>query len=459
MNIIVVGAGISGLAIARALQARAPDARVTVLESSWRSGGKIQTEQVDGFTIEWGPNGFLDNAPATLALAHDLSLDDSLVLASAAARKRFVVWGGALHRLPESPLAFLRSTLLSRRGRARVLCEPFARRTPQGLEPTVAEFGARRLGREAVERLLDPMVSGIYAGDPNALSVQAAFPKIAALERTYGSLARGMIATARERRKMGGAAVTTGPGGTLRSFRGGLEELTTRLRGELGVAVIANAHVTALEPLADDRLLVITADGQSRDADRVVLAIPAYAAADLVLRHAPDAAPPLRAIPFAAVAVVALAYRRASLRCDLDGFGFLAPHAAGRRILGCLWDSSIFPGSRAPDGFALLRVLLGGVRAGELVDRTDGELTDIVRGELRALLQIDAAPEFVRIARHARAIPQYTVGHRERVLAAEQALATALPGVILAGNAYRGAALNDCVANADTVAHRALAGV
>ena len=280
-RVVVVGGGISGLATAYRIvsgcEARGIPLALTLLEGEPRLGGKIVTERRDGFTVEGGPNGFLDGKPETLRLAHDLGLGEHLLPSSDAARRRFVFRHGALHALPESPPAFFRSHLLSLPGRLRILAEPFIRPAPPDLDESLAEFGTRRLGAEAVDALLDPMVSGVYAGDPRKLSVWACFPRIKELERDYGSLIRALLTLQRERRKAlaSGAAPAAAPGGggpagpsgKLTSFAAGTEVLGERLREVLGERVRVGAAaraVTANRGGASGRYRVVLGNGEVR---------------------------------------------------------------------------------------------------------------------------------------------------------------------------------------------------
>ncbi len=468
-RVVVIGGGISGLATAYRIvggcEARGIPLALTLLESEPRLGGKIVTHRRDGFTVEGGPNGFLDGKPETLRLARDLALEDRLLPSSDAARRRFVFRHGELHALPESPPAFFRSRLLSLPGRLRIVAEPFIRPAPPELDESLAEFGARRLGPEAVDALLDPMVSGVYAGDPRKLSVWACFPRIKELERDYGSLIKALLRLQRERRKAlaSGAAPASAPGGggpagpsgKLTSFGAGTEVIVERLREVLGerVRVGAAAHAVTSGGAGGHRVRL--AGGEVLDADAVVLAVPAYAAAELLAELAPAAATSAREIPYAPAAVVALGFERAAVRHPLDGFGFLIPRTEGRRILGSLWTSSIYPGHRAPDGRVLLRTIVGGARNPEIAGLPADELVEVVRGELRSILGIEAPVVFREVFQWPVAIPQYNVGHRERVRRIDEALAPH-PGVVVTGNAYRGVGINDCTREAERAAERVI---
>lgn len=472
-RVVVVGGGIAGLATALQLADRGKalpgGLDVRLLEAAPRLGGNIRTEHAEGFTVEWGPNGFLDNVPAMARLVERVGLAPAVRRADDAAGKRYLFRHGRLHELPAGPGGFLASPVLSLRGRLRVLLEPFAATRPEGVDESIHEFAARRIGAEAAEVLVDAMVSGVFAGDTKRLSLASAFPKMAAMEAEHGSLVRAMLARMRERRaakrrarelaargeeaaeltRPGGPA---GPGGTLTSFEGGLEHLIDALAAALGDAVRTGAPVAEVAPVVASesgtrRWRVIEEAGESIDADAVVLAVPAARAAGLVRAADAGLAGELEAIRTAGLAVVALGYEAASLQRVPAGFGFLIPRSEGVRSLGCLWDSSIFPG-RAPADRVLLRVMIGGAHDPGAVDLDDGALLATVRADLARTMALDAEPCFVRIYRHPRGIAQYEPGHQARLAGIEDRLRR-LGGLRLAGSSYRGVSMNSCVEDAE----------
>ncbi len=442
MKIVIVGGGISGLSLAEAVLVRRPSAEVLVLEAEPRVGGKIWTDRTEsGFLCEGGVNGFLDNKPRTLELAGRLKI--SPLRSNDASRKRFLYSGGRLHGLPESPPAFFLAGFLSPWGKLRLLAEPFIKKGT-GEDETLAAFATRRLGREIFNKLIDPMASGIYAGDGRQLSLQSCFPRIHELEQTYGSLIRALVAIQRRRRREGGPKTGPGPGGVLTSFRDGMQTMINGLMAVLGDRVRTGCPVEAVAPRGD-RWEVNTPQGVE-EADRVVVASPAYAAGKILAGLDPDFGRILGGIPYPSVAVCCLGYRKEKVGHALDGFGYLIPAEEKRDILGSLWDSSIFP-NRAPEGFVLLRSMLGGARASALAMRSEDEIADSVRKEIEDVLGITGTPDLVRVYRHERAIPQYLVGHRERLDDLDRCVSR-FPGLSLTGNAYRGIGVNDCVARA-----------
>lgn len=442
LDVLVIGAGISGLAAAHGL-ARAGRS-VAVLEAGARPGGVIASMTRDGFLYETGPNSALDTSPLIGELVHDLGLDAALRWASATADTRYVLRDGVPIALPMSPGAFLRTPLFSAAAKLALMREPFVRRGDAGTEESIAAFVRRRLGSEFLDYAIDPFVAGVYAGDPEQISVQAAFPKLHALEQRWGSLIRGQILGAGERRRQKAVAKNTARSF---SFAGGMQVLTDALAAAVG-AVQLNARVQHFERAADG-LFTLRSDGdggtQIWRARSVVLATPADAAAALLRPHAADAATALAAIAYAPVATVASAYDRAAIAHPLDGFGCLVPRREQRRLLGVLFSSSMFDG-RAPADQVLLTSFVGGMRQPPLAGLPEDELAELVRAEHQALLGARQPPRFQRVTRWARAIPQYTLGHAARLARAEVAR-QALPGLFFCANWTGGVAVGDCIRN------------
>ena len=456
-RIVVVGAGISGLATAYRLRQALPAAHITVLEQRDRPGGTIWTEERDGFRVEVGANGFLDTKLSTLALCHELGLGGRLVPAGdSAGRNRYLFWEGKLQALPGGWRAFLGSGLLSWRGKLRLLSEPFRRRRRCGADESVAAFARRRAGREAADVLADALVTGIHAGDPALLSVRAAFPRLCAYEEQYGSVFRGMLAAALRRRAEAAARGQVSATGKMWSFREGLRLLIETLQGRLQGQLCLGAAVTRLEKgVAEGHRPCWTVYGEGQErwtADAVVLTCPAHRQAAVLHDLDRGLADEIAGIVSNKVAVVALGYRRDDVPGDLQGFGYIAPQRTRRDVLGVQWCSSIFPG-RAPEGAVLLRAMCGGWHRPELVGWDDLTLVEAVRRDLYAAMGITAAPRLHHIVRWEQAIPQYHLGHLERVARIE-ARAGSHPGLFLSGNAYHGVALNDCTEQAGLVAER-----
>ncbi len=430
----------------------APGCPVQVLEAAARPGGVIGSERRSGVLFERGPNSGMDTSPAINALLDDLGIRSQRLDASKASSRRYVLRGGRLVALPMSGGAFIATPLFSPAAKLRLFAEPFIARAPSEAEESIAGFVRRRLGREFLDFAVEPFVSGIYAGDPEQLSVRAAFPRLHALEQRYGSLLRGAILGARERRrkaeKSKSAAVSF-------SFRHGMQTLTDALAAALAdVQCGATVVQLAREP---DGSYVVTVDRVSHAAHAatlraraIVLAVPAYAGAALVRALAPDAAASLEAIPYAPVMVVASAYRRSDVGHPLDGFGFLAPAREQPRVLGSLFSSTMFE-QRAPGDTVVFTSFLGGRRNPALIDAPDEELLQSVRYELERLVAARGTPLFDEITRWPRAIPQYTIGHLQRIAQVERA-ERELPGLTFCANYRGGVSIGDCIMNGEAMA-------
>ena len=460
-RVAIVGGGISGLAAALAIEDLSrergvPVPELVVLESHTRPGGKIQTLSDQGFTCEWGVNGFLNKEPATLELVQRLGLQDRLQPATALFNNRFLYTRGKLRPIAMHPLKFLFSGIMPFCDKVRLFRELWVPRRPEDAEgdESVAEFARRRVGDGAFKVLVDPMQTGIFAGDPEQMSVASCFPRVVEVEREYGSLIKGMAALARERRGQGEPLPGAGPAGHLTSFQGGMEQLTWSASDALGPRLLLERGVDRISRQERGFLLEGGALDHPLEADAVVLACPAHASSPMVRGMDPKLADLMAEIPYSPLAVVCLGYAREQVAHEMNGFGFLAPRDAGLRLLGALWTSSIFPG-RSPEGQVLIRCMIGGARDPQALELSDEELVAAIQAELDGAMGISGEPSFCRIFRHQLGIPQYTIGHPGRLEAMEQR-AAALPGLVLGGNAYRGVSVNDCAKNAWPTAERVL---
>lgn len=445
MDVAIVGGGISGLAAAHALQTeaerRGTPLQLTLVEAEGRLGGKCDTRQRDGFLVEAAVNGWLSSKVPAERLVEHLGLQDQRLEASRAAQRRFVMLDGRLVQLPSGPGSFVRSPLLTARGKLRVMGELFVRRGPDA-EESVADFARRRLGEEVVARLVDPMVSGIFAGDVEQLSLPSAFPLMQRAERDHGSLIRAMF---RGR----------GPMGRLVSLQRGVQQLTETLRARLNAQVLAGCEVNRISRTGGTFALHL-ADGRRIGAEKVVCATPSYATARLVTDLHGPLADALVTIPYAHVVIVAQAWPAAAMAQHVDSFGFLVPGREGSAVLGMLCDSSIFVG-RAPEGYVLTRTILAGARHPEVMHWSDDDVMQYALALVCKALRVEVSPVWQWVIRHANGIPQYNVGHGARV-AQVMARAAEVPGLVLTGNAYRGVSLSDCIGAAPAVAEAVLGG-
>jgi oxygen-dependent protoporphyrinogen oxidase len=436
-RVVVIGAGISGLAAARAAwergRERGEPIEVCVFEREPEVGGKAVTLVDDGWMVETGPTGYLDNEPEVDRLVGWAGLTKQP--ANTASARRFLVRGGKMREIKASPLGFLSSGILGPTGLLRLAAEPLIPgRPPERGDESVWEFARRRIGRQAADRMIAPMVLGVFAGDAKRLSLPAAFPKMAEIEREHGSLVRGLIARARQKRLKGGPA---GPSGTLTSFADGLQELPRALARHPETKVRTGAPVRELREGPEGRFLV-NVDDESVPADAVVLAVEPWAAAELLDPLRPEAARRLAEIETPPVSVVALGFGPESFDRVPRGFGVLIPRGEGYRTLGVLWDTHLFPG-RSPEGRLLVRAMLGGAVDPSAAEAPPAQQISLCRRELAALFGLTADPVFEHVAVWPRAISQYTLGHLDRVAEVEGRLAEPL-ALHIAGNGLHGIA-------------------
>jgi oxygen-dependent protoporphyrinogen oxidase len=458
---LVVGGGIAGLAAAHRLQRAAEAAglrlQVTLLEREGRLGGKILTEQAGQFTLEAGPDAFVSTKPWAVQLCRELGLEARLLGANLAQRRVYVLRGGKLQRLPDGlammvparlgPL--LASPLLSPRAKARLGLDLVLPARGGEADESLGAFLSRRLGRQAYERLIEPLMSGIYAGDGDRLSLQATFPFLREWERLYGSLTRGAMALARARGRNGRAEAGRS---IFLTLTGGLGELVRSLQAALGGAQLLG--VAAARILRDGLAYRVQTEAGDFRAEALILATPAFVSAELLHSLRPELSSLLERIEYVSSATVSLAYSQEELPRPLDGHGYVIPRGEGRQALACTWTSTKFP-HRAPQGLALLRVFLG--RAGQPLAAGTGpeDLIAWARAELRATLGVEAEPRLARAYLWPRSMPQYNLGHPERLGLIQSELAQ-LPGLFLAGAGYQGVGIPDCIHSGQTAAEAAL---
>jgi oxygen-dependent protoporphyrinogen oxidase len=448
-EVLVIGAGISGLAAAWNLQRLGHD--VVVLEAEARAGGTIGSVREDGCLFETGPNSTLETTPLIGELIEQAGIRHERISASPAAKNRFVLRGGRLVALPTTPPAFFATALFSWRAKLGLVREPFVAPSAPDADETVAQFVRRRLGPEFLDYAINPFVAGVYAGDPERLSVRAAFPRLFELEQRHGSLIRGQVFGARERKRN---PEKSKQAAAMLSFRNGMQSLTDALAARLG-RVVFSTRATSLARDAQGMWKVAARGGGGQvdyRARSLVLAVPADAASRLVEPHAVAAAKALDEIVYPPVASVASAYARDEVMHALDGFGFLVPEKEGRRVLGSIFSSTLFE-NRAPARTVLLTTFVGGMRQPELARREDAQIAAIAHEELAELLGIRGAPRWQRVTRWPRAIPQYAPGHLQRMQALEAA-ERELRGLYFCANYRGGISVADCVKSAHAMAER-----
>ena len=432
-RVCIVGGGISGLCTANAL--RRANADVTLFEKGPTAGGNIRTEQIDGFQVEHGPNSLIVTSEL-FELISNLGIGAQIAQAKPAAKNRFIVRGRKLLPLPSGLLDLARSSVFSFGAKMRLLKEPLVRSRSAAAE-SVAAFFERRLGREIVDNAVDPFISGIFAGDPERLSIEHAFPRIFELERGHTSLLVGALLSRRGAKRPKGITRTI-------SFAGGMQTLTDGLAEELGECLRLNTAVRSIVPRSPG-FEVTTADGAAEFFDAVVIGAPAWAAADLLRENGPHLAETLSEIYYPPVAVVFTGFKKSSVKASPDGFGFLVPGTEKMNILGSLWTSSVFE-NRAPEGYHLFTTFIGGARNAELAALGENELADMAAADLDAVMGLSGPPEFASVKKWERAIPQYNIGY-DKVVKAIENFESENRGIFFCSNFYKGISVGDCVKN------------
>ncbi len=439
MKIGVIGGGISGLAVGcklSLLKKSGADIDITLIEAGDKLGGTIDTARRDGYVVEAGTNGFLDSKPTTSELFEEMGLSHKLVKSNDKARKRFIQRYGELQRLPEGGPAFLTSKILTMGGKLRLAGEMFVPKRTDGVDETLAEFIKRRLGQEALDYMIAPMVSGIFAGDPAKMSIRSCFPVISDLEKNYGGLIKGLL---KKPKKKSGPA---GPGGVLTSYEGGMGQAILDLEEkavENGLKVIKSSPVKKITK--KDNKYIVEAN-ETHEFDIVAICAPSYEVAEFTKELDSELSEALSGIEYSPMFVCGAAFKSEDVGDELDGFGYLIPRKEGLEILGTLFTSSMFP-MQAPSGTKLLRIMVGGDTNRGIENKSDDELAEICLNDVRKILDIKSEPIMVQNYRYSKAIPQYYVGHSERVAKVEERTKT-LGNIYVGGNILYGIGLNDC---------------
>jgi oxygen-dependent protoporphyrinogen oxidase len=465
-HIVIIGGGIAGLSSAyyavKKTKEQGLPVNVTLIESDSRWGGKIVTDRADfndgQFIIEGGPDTFLATKPWGVALCRELGLGERLHGTNPNQKNTYVLHQNKLEPLPDglammvptNVQAILKSHLVSWFGKARMGFDFVQPAKASNGDESLGTFVSRRLGREAYENLIEPLMSGIYAGDGDALSLASTFPYLRDLEIKYGSLALGAL----QMRKQSNGKSVQGSRSAFLTPTTGLAEIVEALTKYLqtnNVDLHLNTTVSRISKI-DSRYLVKLEDGSSLNSDSVILATPAYVSGTLLASLNPKLGSDLKNIPYTSTATVSLAYRLSDIPRELDGYGYVIPRRAGRKALACTWTSTKFP-HRAPDGYALIRVFVG--RAGQDIPWNENDLLALAREELKLTLGITAKPILSRVFMWDKAMPQYNLGHPELLKQIDLALDNH-PGLALAGNGYRGIGIPDCIHSGELAVNKIL---
>ena len=470
-RIAVIGGGITGLSAAHRLIecSEGIPMEVTLLEGGDRLGGGIRTIRRDGYLIEAGPDNFITTKPWGLNLCKRIGLADRLIQTNDSHRRAFLVHRDELHPLPDGFLmlaptrirSLVTSRLFSWRGKLRMAVEPLIPRKKDDEDESLASFVTRRLGREALQRAAQPLVSGIYTSDPETLSLRATMPRFLEMEKECGSIIRGMRREQRRKKKAGNGGRSGESGARYSMFvtlDNGLQVLIDSLTSRLPPGVVRlNRRVAGITPIpnaedagAKPRWKISLQDGNGMEVHGIIIAVPAYRAAKFVEGFDPELGQQIGSIEYASSAVVNLAYRRDDVPHPLNGFGFIVPAIEKRDIIACTFSSVKYSG-RAPEGGLLLRCFLGGAIQPHIYEWEDDEMIRAVRREMRDLLGIQESPKFSLVHRHPQAMPQYRVGHLRHVSGIQDQLRRH-PGLILAGNAYHGVGIPDCIHSGEEAA-------
>ncbi|MFD0713933.1 protoporphyrinogen oxidase [Paenibacillus sp. GCM10027626] len=456
-RIVVIGGGISGLSSAfyllRQAEAAGRKLEMTIVDPADRIGGKINTLHRDGFVIERGPDSFLARKKPIIDLAFDLGIEQQLVGTNPEAKKTYILHQGKLHAMPAGLVLgiptelepFMKTEMLSTRAKCRALLDLVMRPRKEESDESLGDFLSRRLGPEVMERIAEPLLAGIYAGDLRKLSLQATFPQFGMAERKHGSLIQGMRlnrgkapAIAADADKLPPSARTA-----FLTFSGGLAVMVDALdRALAAVGRKLGVKAVAINPQSDGSYEVALGDGETVSADQIVITAPAFHAAELLQPHADVSA--LQAVRYVSVANVVMAFDKATFGQRFDGSGFVIPRSEGTSITACTWTSTKWLHT-SPDDKVLLRCYVGRSGDEEIVDLPDDKLAEVVRRDIRNIMNITAEPLFTEITRLHRSMPQYPVGHLDNIAALRSQMAERLPGVWVTGAAFDGVGLPDCI--------------
>ncbi|MBS4028562.1 MAG: protoporphyrinogen oxidase [Ignavibacteriales bacterium] len=454
--VIIIGAGISGLTVAYFLKKNG--CNVTVLEEDSEVGGTMKTEFIDGYLIETGPNSALETTPLFKEIIQGVGIENEMVYANETSNKRYILKDGTLHAMPMSPPAFLKSKLLSAKGKLRVAGEFFQGKAYS--EESIAQFVERRLGKEFLDYFINPFVAGVFAGNPEKLSVRSAFPKLYALEEKYGGIFKGVIRGRRERKQRAKSGEQSKESAKMFSFKNGMQTLPKAIAQFLGDDIFLNAKVEHVIPIRDGNKCMFTVsythDGVSEkiESHNVVFSIPAYHLSEIIRQIDPEMSKTLSSIYYPPVAEVFFGFKKEQIKRELDGFGYLIPEKEKRNILGTIWSSSLFS-NRSPNDFVALTTFVGGARQPEICNLDDEQLSNTVLDELKSIMNVEGKPAFTKINRWQKAIPQYELGYHKTEQAFEK-FEQNFRGAFLCANFRGGISVGDCVISGERVARSIL---
>jgi oxygen-dependent protoporphyrinogen oxidase len=448
-KIVVIGAGISGLTVAYLLKQKGYE--VTVLEKKNEVGGTIETSYENGFLFDHGPTNALETAPLVAKLVDELNLKDQLVYANKTANKRYIFRNNHLHELPNSLSTLLKTKLLSFNAKLRILAEPVVGSSSDGYYQSVAEFVSKRLGKEFLDYIINPLAADVYAGNPESLSIKSAFPNLYALEEKYGSLVIGAFKSVKERKTNSEKSKASG---RLFSFRDGMIVLPKAIAEYLGSSLMLQTEVKKIEKQNDGYLLTCLFNSEDINlyADIIISMIPAYCAADLFSAFDDELKKHLLDIYYPPVLVQYSVYKKEDIKRPLDGFGIMVPYKERKSFLNTIWNSAVFP-NRSPEGTSAFTIIIGGARDTEILSLDKELLFMKVRGEFETMMNITGEPIFSSYKFWSKAIPQYSIGHIEH----ENYFALfekKFPGIFLSGSYRGGISIGDCIKNSELIAEK-----
>ncbi len=443
-EIIIVGAGITGLTTAYWL--KKSGFNVKVLESNDEVGGNIKTQKHFNFIFDTGPNSGLETTPLIKQLVDELNLQEEFVYANKQASKRYILKNSVLHPLPMNPKDFITTKLFSSKAKIRILMEPFIGKSKDGYYQSVAEFVRRRLGQEFLDYAINPFVSGVFAGDPENLSVKSAFPKLYRLEEVYGGLFKGMIKGAKERKKR---AEKSKQSAAMFSFKNGMSVFTKKLCDVLGSDVLLNHRVEEIKKDNQNYVVVTNVNGEKKEikTQSVFITTPAYVAAEILKNMDGYLFNQLSTIYYPPVLVLNVIYRKDKIGQVLDGFGFLIPEKEKKSFLGAIWNDSIFP-NRGDENFASFTIFVGGARQSKIFENDLNEVINQVLSEFEQIMKIQSQPESIKYKFWEKAIPQYSIGYVEKEFAINT-FEQRNRGIFLGGNYRGGISIGDCIKNSE----------